>query len=307
MAGQPLAGMDGNALAFPMQCSPDWLSSWVVLPFAAVASLEELAGGEWGGAAHPYPTALAALVAREIRSGLTGILGPEVTVTPGPQAVALSDLLRTALKDGRCLGLSLELTWSSTLVPVLHLFSAEVPVRLYQRLVHHEAAAAAAVAVPPAEAKPAGSSAQAGPHRGIGSASRTLGPFPSQSSVWAEGATVSGGERPVVKPVELPSFGDRQQQVAVEADNTQLLLDVPMNVTIELGHARLSMRDILSLGRGSTIELDRLVGEPVDVLVNGRLIAKGEVVLVDEAFGVRIIAIVPPGERLREEMSATGS
>jgi len=74
---------------------------------------------------------------------------------------------------------------------------------------------------------------------------------------------------------------------------------VPLQVTVELGRARRLVRDILSLGVGSIVELDKLAGEPVDVLVNGKLIARGEVVVVDENFGVRITEIVSRAERVR--------
>ncbi|AEM21094.1 flagellar motor switch protein [Brachyspira intermedia PWS/A] len=69
-------------------------------------------------------------------------------------------------------------------------------------------------------------------------------------------------------------------------------MDVTINVTVELGRARLSIKEILSLGEGSIIELQKLAGEPVDLLVNGKLIAKGEVVVIDECFGVRVTDIV---------------
>ncbi|MEI0518575.1 flagellar motor switch protein FliN [Brachyspira murdochii] len=73
--------------------------------------------------------------------------------------------------------------------------------------------------------------------------------------------------------------------------NISLLMDVTINVTVELGRARLTVREILSLGEGSIIELQKLAGEPVDLLVNGKLIARGEVVVIDECFGVRITEI----------------
>ena len=69
-------------------------------------------------------------------------------------------------------------------------------------------------------------------------------------------------------------------------------MDVPLQVTVELGRTRKLIRDILELAPGSVIELDKLAGEPVDILVNGKLIAKGEVVVIDDNFGVRITKIV---------------
>ena len=78
----------------------------------------------------------------------------------------------------------------------------------------------------------------------------------------------------------------------IPTNNIGLLMDVTINVTVELGRARLSIKEILSLGEGSIIELQKLAGEPVDLLVNGKLIAKGEVVVIDECFGVRVTDIV---------------
>ncbi len=81
--------------------------------------------------------------------------------------------------------------------------------------------------------------------------------------------------------------------------NMDLLMDVEMTLTVELGRTKKYIKEILSLGEGSIIELDRLAGEPVDLLVNGKLIAKGEVVVIDENFGVRVTDIVSQAERLK--------
>lgn len=75
-------------------------------------------------------------------------------------------------------------------------------------------------------------------------------------------------------------------------------MDVPLEVTVELGRTKMQIKEILDLGAGSIVELDKLAGEPVDVLVNGKLIAKGEVVVIDESFGIRITNIVSQMERL---------
>jgi flagellar motor switch protein FliN/FliY len=80
--------------------------------------------------------------------------------------------------------------------------------------------------------------------------------------------------------------------------NISVLMDVQMQLSVELGRTRKKISEILSFGEGSIIELDKLAGEPVDVLVNGKLIAKGEVVVIDENFGVRVTEIVSPNSRL---------
>jgi len=80
--------------------------------------------------------------------------------------------------------------------------------------------------------------------------------------------------------------------------NLDLLLDVPLEITVELGRANRRVRDVLNLGPGSIVELSKLAGEPVDLLVNGKPIAKGEVVVIDENFAVRIIEILAREDRL---------
>ena len=77
-----------------------------------------------------------------------------------------------------------------------------------------------------------------------------------------------------------------------------MLLDVPLDLTVELGRSRMSIQDLLALGPGSVIELDKVAGEPLDILVNNRLIARGEAVVVNDKFGVRITDIVSPTERI---------
>ena len=82
-------------------------------------------------------------------------------------------------------------------------------------------------------------------------------------------------------------------------ENLDLILDVPLQVSVELGKAKKTIRDIMNLGPGAVIELDRVAGEPVDMIVNGKLIAKCEVVVINETFGIRITDIVQPAERLK--------
>lgn len=102
----------------------------------------------------------------------------------------------------------------------------------------------------------------------------------------------AGEDRPVesVKAVQFSQFGPSPKGAAL--GNLDLLLDVKMPLAVELGRTRMLIRDILELGPGSVIELDKAAGEPVDLLVNGRLIARGEVVVIDESFGLRITEIL---------------
>jgi flagellar motor switch protein FliN/FliY len=77
-----------------------------------------------------------------------------------------------------------------------------------------------------------------------------------------------------------------------------MLLDVPLEVSVELGRTRMTIHDLLALGPGSVIELDKVAGEPLDILINDRLVARGEAVVVNDKFGVRITDIVSPQERI---------
>ncbi|MGH7894693.1 MAG: flagellar motor switch protein FliN, partial [Candidatus Binatia bacterium] len=80
--------------------------------------------------------------------------------------------------------------------------------------------------------------------------------------------------------------------------NFDLLLDIPLEVTVELGRARLTLRELLALTAGSVVELGKLAGEPLDVLVNGKLVARGEAVMANDKFGVRLTDIVSHSERI---------
>lgn len=99
-------------------------------------------------------------------------------------------------------------------------------------------------------------------------------------------------------PVQSAQFTPlNTQPVQVNDANIGLILDVPLSVTVELGQTKKSIKDILELTNGSIVELDKLAGEPVDIKVNGQFLAKGEVVVIDENFGVRITEIASPAER----------
>jgi flagellar motor switch protein FliN len=79
-----------------------------------------------------------------------------------------------------------------------------------------------------------------------------------------------------------------------------MILDIPVNLTVELGRTKISIRNLLQLAHGSVVELEGMAGEPMDVLVNGTLIAQGEVVVVNEKFGIRLTDIITPQERIRK-------
>lgn len=89
-------------------------------------------------------------------------------------------------------------------------------------------------------------------------------------------------------------------QATEEHPQLDVILDIPVSVSMELGRAKIAIRELLQLNQGSVVELDRLAGEPLDVLVNGTLIAHGEVVVVDEKFGIRLTDVVSPEERIEK-------
>ncbi|MBI3259980.1 MAG: flagellar motor switch protein FliN [Ignavibacteriae bacterium] len=98
---------------------------------------------------------------------------------------------------------------------------------------------------------------------------------------------------------DLPQMDMQSEPTSVNDPKLALLYDLQLPVSIELGRTSMLIRDILRLGRGSVVEFDKLVSEPVDVLVNGKKVAEGEVVVVDKHFGIRITTLVDPTDRLR--------
>jgi flagellar motor switch protein FliN/FliY len=135
-----------------------------------------------------------------------------------------------------------------------------------------------------------GGGPKAGP--GMGAAAGSMG--------GASSGGMKGGDMPSnVQSVQFPNLMS-PASAAQEQANIGLIMDVFMEMTVELGRTRKLIKDILSMGEGTIIELDKLAGEPVDILVNHKLIAKGEVVVIDENFGVRVTEIVSPNERLSD-------
>jgi flagellar motor switch protein FliN/FliY len=112
-----------------------------------------------------------------------------------------------------------------------------------------------------------------------------------------EQAPPSRSGEPLIEEIEL------EQLLPFDADPTNdtdigLLLEVPLSISVELGRTSLTIRELLALGQGSILQLDRHAGEPVDVLVNGKRLARGEVVVIDEDFGIRVTEVVTPEERI---------
>jgi flagellar motor switch protein FliN/FliY len=89
-------------------------------------------------------------------------------------------------------------------------------------------------------------------------------------------------------------------ETVVDKKNLDFILDIPLQVTVELGRTKLLVKDILQLSQGAVVELTKLAGEPLDIFVNSKLVARGEAVVVNEKFGVRLVDIVSPNERVEK-------
>ena len=117
------------------------------------------------------------------------------------------------------------------------------------------------------------------------------------------GTEVASEVRPAaesVAPAQFPSLrADANAGLAGAGHDLNMILDIPVQLTVELGRTRIPIKHILQLAQGSVVELETLAGEPMDVLVNGYLIAQGEVVVVNDKFGIRLTDIVTPSERIR--------
>ncbi len=124
---------------------------------------------------------------------------------------------------------------------------------------------------------------------------------------WAA-AMEEAGEKPAaadkkkqVKAAPMEEFEEAIEEMVGDgpAPDLDVILDIPVTISMEVGNTQIPIRNLLQLNQGSVIELDRLAGEPLDVLVNGTLIAHGEVVMVNEKFGIRLTDVMSPGERIK--------
>ena len=103
-----------------------------------------------------------------------------------------------------------------------------------------------------------------------------------------------------VKPAVLEAFDASEPISAEERRKLDAILDIPVTITMEVGRSQISIRNLLQLNQGSVVELDRVAGEPLDVLVNGTLIAHGEVVVVNDKFGIRLTDVISQTERIKK-------
>lgn len=118
-------------------------------------------------------------------------------------------------------------------------------------------------------------------------------------------ALLNQGAAPAATPrAPLEEFGSSPKvnpaPPGLDGPNLDVILDIPVSISMEVGSTEISIRNLLQLNQGSVVELDRLAGEPLDVLVNGTLIAHGEVVVVNEKFGIRLTDVISPSERIKK-------
>ena len=125
---------------------------------------------------------------------------------------------------------------------------------------------------------------------------------PDAADDWAEAmaeqadAERADGDAPAA---EFDDLEDTSGGPAADEANLDVILDIPVTISMEIGRTRISIRNLLQLNQGSVVELDRLAGEPMDVLVNGTLVAHGEVVVVNEKFGIRLTDVISPADRVK--------
>lgn len=104
----------------------------------------------------------------------------------------------------------------------------------------------------------------------------------------------------VAVDAELPEIGDAEGGEVINDGSLDVILDIPVVMSLEVGRADVSIRQLLKLKQGSVVELDRVAGDPLDVLVNGTLVAHGEVVVVNDKYGIRLTDVLSPKERIRQ-------
>jgi flagellar motor switch protein FliN/FliY len=117
---------------------------------------------------------------------------------------------------------------------------------------------------------------------------------------WAAALAEQDAPDDDVKAAPLERLRSDAVVTSGDGPNLDVILDIPVTLSMEVGSTSISIRNLLQLNQGSVIELDRLAGEPLDVLVNGTLIAHGEVVVVNEKFGIRLTDVISPAERIKK-------
>ena len=123
---------------------------------------------------------------------------------------------------------------------------------------------------------------------------------PSAEDDWAAAMAEQAITEPTATPAQIfPSFGETDGKASL-MNELDMILDIPVQMAVELGRTKITIKNLLQLAHGSVVELDAMAGEPMGVFVNGTLIAQGEVVVVNDKFGIRLTDIITPSERMRK-------
>jgi flagellar motor switch protein FliN/FliY len=125
-------------------------------------------------------------------------------------------------------------------------------------------------------------------------------PAASMDDDWAAAMAEQATADAAAQPAQIfPSFGETAGKASM-MNELDMILDIPVQIAVELGRTKITIKNLLQLAHGSVVELDAMAGEPMNVFVNGTLIAQGEVVVVNDKFGIRLTDIITPSERMRK-------
>jgi len=236
---------------------------------------------------------------------LVNISPPGIVIMDAPKGIGISSIPEGDVLVKISFRLTIEDLVDSTIMQLQTIpFAKELVASLIgaAQTQPEPAPAAATVSSPPPAPAAAGAPQQAPVMSGAAYGGPPGGPAggPMEGPPAGQPHTYGATTRNVsVQPVQFGSIGGGGYSPA-EQSNLDLLLDIPLKVTVELGRTHKQIKEILELSQGSVIELDKLAGEPVDILVNNKLIAKGEVVVIDENFGVRVTDIISQWDRIQK-------
>ncbi|MCC7477667.1 flagellar motor switch protein FliN [bacterium] len=287
VSSDELAALVGDDLIYriPVTVGEECTHLLVLEPGFAKMVAAALTGGDPGGEDNSLSDLEISAVS-EVVSTVNGTYMTNVAsalkVATNAGAASLVDLAAAAgelsAAAGVMIGLKLSQNGDSPTV-VRHILPADLVQRILTVIMPAPKPVATAAASPPPTAK------AAGPAPGLGAPPASSGSIAPSDMSYAPAAFSQLG------PAPMPD---------IEMRNLDLLLDVPLTITVELGKTTVPIRQILEYGQGSLIALDKLAGEPIDLLVNGKYFARGEVVVIDENFGVRLTSILSASERLSQ-------
>jgi flagellar motor switch protein FliN/FliY len=220
--------------------------------------------------------------------------GKKFEVSP-PQAQVVDHADDLSLGEAFASGTIVALTYRLTIEGLVESYLIQLFAESGAQALMAQIVGSQAPAAPPAEKKAPEPAPQAAAPAPSAPATQVVPQAPPAAPAPVAAPVKTTAPQPAAQTVQFAPLAPSAPPAA--QSGLDLILDVPLKVTVELGRTRMQIRDVLELGKGSVVELDKLAGEPVDLLVNGKLIARGEVVVIDENFGVRVTDIVSPVER----------